>query len=39
VISAIADSTGTATNTASIASQGPDTKPANNTVGVTISPR
>jgi uncharacterized repeat protein (TIGR01451 family) len=39
VISAIANSTGTVTNKASIAMQGPDSKPANNTVGVTISPR
>jgi uncharacterized repeat protein (TIGR01451 family) len=39
VIGAHAGSTGTATNTAFIAMQGSDTKPANNTVGVTISPR
>jgi uncharacterized repeat protein (TIGR01451 family) len=39
VISAAARSGGTVTNTASIAMQGPDTKPANNTVAVTISPR
>jgi uncharacterized repeat protein (TIGR01451 family) len=39
VISAVASSTGTVTNTASVGMQGPDTKPANNTAGATISPR
>jgi uncharacterized repeat protein (TIGR01451 family) len=39
VIGAEAHSTGTFTSTASVAMQGPDTKPANNAVGVTISPR
>jgi uncharacterized repeat protein (TIGR01451 family) len=39
VVNAVARSGGTATNIASIAMQGPDTKPTNNSVGVTISPR
>jgi uncharacterized repeat protein (TIGR01451 family) len=39
VVSAVATALGTATNGASVAMQGPDTKPANNSVGVTISPR
>jgi uncharacterized repeat protein (TIGR01451 family) len=39
VVNAVANAGGTATNIASIAMQGPDTKPANNSVGVTISPR
>ena len=39
VVNAVAKSGGTATNIASIAMQGPDTEPANNSVGVTISPR
>jgi uncharacterized repeat protein (TIGR01451 family) len=39
VLTAVARATGTATNTASIAMQGADTKLANNSVGVTVSPR
>jgi hypothetical protein len=39
VLTAVARATGTATNTATVAMQGPDTKPANNSVGVTVSPR
>jgi uncharacterized repeat protein (TIGR01451 family) len=38
-ISAVAQSPTASTNTASITMQGPDSKPANNTVGVTIKPR
>jgi uncharacterized repeat protein (TIGR01451 family) len=38
-ISAVAASAGSVTNTASIAMQGPDTKPANNSAAVTVSPK
>ncbi|GAC1320506.1 MAG: hypothetical protein NVSMB25_12940 [Thermoleophilaceae bacterium] len=39
VVSAIARSNAATTNTASIAMQGPDTNPSNNSVGITVKPR
>jgi uncharacterized repeat protein (TIGR01451 family) len=39
VITAVATATGAATNTATTGMTGPDTQPANNSVGVTVQPR
>jgi uncharacterized repeat protein (TIGR01451 family) len=39
VVTAIPTATGSVTDTATIAMTGPDTQPANNSVGVTVQPR